>query len=72
MPKIKQPVDFEYNWYCKDKRCDPSNIAFACKYIEDGLILANILPNDNWQYVRSIQHLFFVDKVDPRVEVYVY
>ncbi len=60
-------LDFE--WYVKDRRRDPDNIAFARKFIMDGLVAANVLPNDTWQYVAGFRDSFAIDSQDPRVEI---
>lgn len=48
---IKGRAMFEFFWFCRDKRKDPDNIAFAKKHILDGLVVAEVLPDDNWKYV---------------------
>lgn len=52
---------WEYHWHLSNKRTDPSNIAVACKFIEDAFQTAGILPNDNWLYVNSIHHEYSSD-----------
>ena len=37
---LRAPVLITYHWYCKDKRKDKDNIAFAKKFIQDGLVNA--------------------------------
>lgn len=66
---IKSPVRIVYAWYCKDKKKDKSNIAFAKKFIEDGLVKAGILKNDGWNDIASYRDEFYVDKERPRIEV---
>lgn len=41
---------------------DPDNVSHAVKYILDGLVIAKILPNDNYRYISEIQHHFEVAK----------
>lgn len=36
-----------FNWYMKNKRKDPDNIAFQKKFILDGMIKAGVIQNDN-------------------------
>jgi len=64
---IKGPADYTFTWTVPNKRSDPDNIAFACKFVFDGLVMAGKLPNDNLRYVRSITHFFEIG--EPRVQV---
>ena len=66
---IGTPVRLIYHWYCKDKRKDKDNIAFAKKFIQDGLVNAGVLKNDGWNDIEGFSDEFFVDKQNPRVEV---
>lgn len=52
---------YTFNWHLSDKRTDPDNIASAVKYIFDGLQKASVIPNDNWEYIKSISHTFTAD-----------
>jgi len=65
----KTPVWITYKWYCKDKRKDKSNISFAKKFIEDGLITAGILKNDGWNEIEGFTDEFYIDRRNPRVEI---
>lgn len=66
---ISTPVNLEFHWHAKNARKDPDNIAFAIKFILDGLVNANILPNDRFSTIKSIIHRFFLDSSHPRIEV---
>ncbi len=57
---IKTPADIEFHWYAKNKRKDPDNIAFAIKFILDGLVNAKLLPNDRITTIKSNTHSFFL------------
>jgi hypothetical protein len=68
------PITTNYNkiifyWYVSNTRKDPDNIAFAKKYILDGLVDAKVLRNDRWKQISGFEDKFYVDKVKPRVEV---
>lgn len=63
--------NFEFFWYCKDKRRDKDNIMAGQKFIFDGLQKAGVIKNDGWGEVGDISHKFFIDKVDPRVLVFI-
>ena len=67
--EIRTPVRVTYHWYCKNKRKDKSNIAFAKKFIEDGLVAAGVLKNDGWNDIEGFRDEFYIDKQNPRVEV---
>ena len=67
--EIRTPVRITYRWYCKNKRKDKSNIAFAKKFIEDGLVNAGVLKNDGWNDIEGFNDRFYIDKQNPRVEV---
>jgi hypothetical protein len=67
--EIRTPVRITYHWYCKDKRKDKDNIAFAKKFIQDGLVNAGVLKNDGWNDIEEFADKFYIDKDNPRVEV---
>jgi len=49
--KVKQTFEF----YFQDKRRhDPDNYAACAKWINDGLVNAGILPDDNFTYIESL------------------
>lgn len=70
--RVIPPVFLECRWFTKDLRKDADNLAFAKKFILDGLVKAGILPDDKRDMVIGFIDSFFVDKEHPRVEVYVY
>ncbi|HBT75055.1 TPA: hypothetical protein DEB29_03585 [Candidatus Wolfebacteria bacterium] len=67
----KYPVRIIYCWYCKDNRKDTDNVAFAKKFINDGLVTAGVLQNDSRKFVAGFVDQFYIDKSNPRVEVYI-
>ena len=67
--EIRTPVRINYKWYCKDKRKDKDNVAFAKKFIQDGLVAAGVLKNDGWSDIEGFTDEFYIDKQNPRVEV---
>jgi len=66
---IKGIVEMICTWYTKDLKKDSDNVAFALKYILDGMVLAKVLPDDSRKYTGSIVHIFDVDAKKPRVEI---
>lgn len=70
LPKIGK-ADYEMHWYCKNRRKDKDNIIAGQKFIFDGLVKAEKIKNDGWNDIGNISHKFFVDKDEPRVEVFI-
>lgn len=48
--KITRPCILTFHWYYSTRH-DFDNIRFAAKYILDGLVKAEVLPNDNQQWI---------------------
>lgn len=67
--KITTLADFTFTWYVPNKRSDPDNIAFAAKFVMDGLVQAEVLPNDSMRYVRSICHFYEIGTPKVVVEI---
>lgn len=68
-PVQEYPVKITYRWYSKDERKDTDNVAFAKKFVNDGLVAAGVLANDSRKYVCGFSDEFFIDKNNPRIEV---
>lgn len=62
-------ANFTITWHCKNRRKDKDNIAAGVKFIFDGLVENGILKNDGWKEIGDVNHIFKVDKENPRVEV---
>lgn len=67
-PITKYPVLIHYKWYSKNARKDTDNVAFAKKFIKDGLVRAEILEDDSRKFVAGFSDRFYIDKENPRVE----
>ena len=67
--KFTEPVEIMYYWYCQDKKKDKDNVAYGKKFINDALVMANVIPNDGWNNISSFRDYFEIDKNDPRVEL---
>ena len=63
------PCALIITWYVKNKRKDADNIAFAKKFILDGLVEAGVLPNDNRKYVQGFIDIAKEDKEHQRIEI---
>lgn len=68
-PITEFPVHITYVWYSKDAKKDIDNVSFSKKFINDGMVLAGIIPNDGRKQIASFSEEFLVDKENPRVEV---
>lgn len=64
-----KPVYITFKWYMKNHKKDIDNVAFAKKFILDGMVQAGVLYNDTQEWVKGFTDEFFVDKDNPRVEV---
>lgn len=60
--KIETPCKLLFTWHIKDKRTDPDNIAFAKKYILDGLVQANVIPDDTFAHIKGFVDEFVISK----------
>jgi len=52
--KYKPPIAFSFVWHENDNRYDFDNIAFAKKFIFDGMQMAGAIKNDSRKYVNEI------------------
>ncbi len=68
-PITQYPVVVNFEWYCANERKDIDNVAFAKKFILDGLVRAGVLVNDSRRYVIGFTDRFLIDKEQPRVEI---
>lgn len=69
MPTFEKPVHVYFTWVEPNRRRDIDNIAFAHKFILDGLVKAGVLKGDSQKYVTGFVDLFRVDKDNPHVSV---
>lgn len=67
--KVKGKAVISFDWYTVNERKDPDNVAFARKFLMDGMVMAGLLENDTRKCVKGFIDCFFVDKDNPRVEV---
>ena len=70
-PVLDYPIKIKYCWYSKDKRMDIDNVAFAKKFINDGLKMAGVIIDDSRKFIAGFSDDFFIDKNRPRVEVFI-
>ena len=68
---INKPIKVHYKFYEPNKKRDMDNVwAFASKCTQDSLVLASVIDNDGWSNITGISAEFFVDKDNPRIEVF--
>lgn len=71
--RINAPVNMLYRWYEKDKRRDLDNVSsFGRKVIQDALVETGVLVDDGWDYIKSFSDEFYVDPINPRIEVTIF
>ncbi len=58
------PLDITFTWYCTDMRRNPDNIAFAKKFIIDGMVAAGYIENDGWKQIAGLRDDFQVAEND--------
>lgn len=56
----KRQVDMVFTWHVKGRH-DSDNIAFAKKFVLDGMVKAGILENDNPKWVRHLKDYIYHD-----------
>jgi len=68
--KIETPAIIKMTWHIKNKRIDPDNIAFAKKFVLDGLVKANVIPDDTFKHIVGFVDYFVLsDKEGVEIEV---
>lgn len=53
-----EPVFVEFHWYEPNMKRDQDNVAFAKKFILDGLQIAGVITNDNYKWVKGFSDTF--------------
>ena len=70
--KPTNPIILHFIHYEPNKRRDKDNINGYCrKSCLDALQKCKVIPNDGWADVENFTQDFFVDKLRPRIEVYI-
>ena len=70
-PIKNYPVKVIINWYEKNKRRDWDNVLSGKKFIFDGLQKAGVLAGDGQKYICKIYEDQFIDKKNPRIEIFI-
>lgn len=58
LKKINKKVDIKFIWHEKNRNRDPDNIAFAKKFILDGIVNAGVLDNDGHKQINGFSDEF--------------
>ena len=69
MPSFNGRVEIIFTWVEENRRRDMDNVAFAKKFILDGLVRAGVILDDTPRYVAGLADRFDYDKQHPRIEV---
>lgn len=67
MPRFARPVTVRFTWVEGNRRRDIDNVAFAKKFVLDGLVQAGVIGNDTPQYVTGFEDRFAYDGRHPRI-----
>ena len=68
----KKAIFIEYNFYEPNTRRDKDNISgYFHKVFQDALVQEGIIDNDSWKYIRGMTDYFEVDRLNPRIEVFI-
>ena len=59
-PKFETPTTIRFIWHVKNKRVDPDNTAFAKKFCLDGMVKAQIIPDDTFKHIKGFVDEFIV------------
>lgn len=69
--KAKKGERYVFDIYMKNKKTDPDNYGYSCtKVFFDTAQKIGFIKNDNIVYISGIELNFFVDKKDPRIEIF--
>lgn len=60
--RFTEPVFIEFHWYEPNTKRDQDNVAFAKKFILDGLQKAGVLKNDNYKWVKGFSDHFHYEQ----------
>ena len=69
VPRFPGPVAVTFTWVEANRRRDLDNVAFAKKFILDGLVRAGVIDSDSPRHVVALEDRFACDPARPRIEV---
>lgn len=65
----KRRVRYHCHWVEPNRRRDLDNVAFAKKFVQDGLVKAGVLRNDTHHEIAGFSDSFSYDPKNPRIIV---
>lgn len=69
--KVEKPLIIHYVIYEPNRKRDHDNVfCMVSKCVQDALQEVEIIKNDGWEQILNFTHDFYVDKENPRIEVY--
>ena len=69
--KTDKPLIIHYRFFEPNKKRDKDNIAFmVLKTVHDAMQKCGVITNDGWANIENFTFDFFVDSINPRIEVY--
>lgn len=69
LPVFTRPINLTFVYREANRKRDKDNIAFAKKFIFDGLVMAGRIPNDTWAWIGDWSEAFVVDAAAPGITV---
>lgn len=69
MPAFTGCVTVRFLWIEPNRRRDLDNVAFAKKFVLDGMVAAGVIEGDGQSHVVGLADFFEVDPARPRVMV---
>lgn len=70
-PITEYPIKMKFTWVIKNRGKDLDNVAFAKKYILDGLTKAKVLQNDNLTKIVAFEDIAVITKDEHKQGVYI-
>ena len=69
LPVFTEQINLKFIYREKNRKRDKDNVAFAKKFIFDGLVVAGRIPNDTWAWIGDWSETFEVDAQNPGITV---
>lgn len=67
-----RPIIIHYRIFEPNMKRDKDNVfAMLSKTVQDSLQECKVIDNDGWKNVVNFTHDFYVDKANPRIEVFI-
>ena len=66
--KITNKVDMIYRFYLKKEKHDHDNLLIITKFVQDALVKAELIEDDNHKHIGNLSYEFYVDS-EERIEI---